>query len=276
MRLRISSCPNDIFIFDAIMRQAVETEGMDFEFEIEDIENLNNTVLQENVDISKISIGIYPKIVDRYQLLTTGFAVTEETGPLLVAKNKSIEKVQTIAVPGFDTTAAALIKWAFPQKRKLQSCLFSKIPELVLTGKVDAGVIIHETRFLYQEMGLTLLADLGELWTSRQQLPIALGGIVVNRRYDIDTQQQIERILKRSVAYSVLNAQECKQQVRKYAQELDTQVIDKHIDMFVNKYTLNLGEKGKKAVIALLKAIDNRHEFNTVFVPKAPQIDMFL
>lgn len=251
----ISTCPNDTFMFEALLTGRVDTEGLAFEARLADIEQLNRRLLDGRAEISKMSYALYPLIADRYRLLTAGSALGYGNGPLLVSRREmGIEELADalIAVPGKHTTANLLLDTAFPQAVRRREYLFSDILGAVQRGEADAGVLIHETRFTYAERGLRLVADLGREWERLTGLPIPLGGIVASRRLDGETVRKADRALRRSIRYALAHPGDALPFVRSHARELDDEVIRRHIALFVNDFSVNLGEAGKKAVAALL------------------------
>ena len=251
LTLGFSTCPNDTFIFDAMIYGKVNTEGLEFEVIMADVEELNRNASAGLIDITKLSYFAYASVAENYRLLTSGSALGYKNGPLLIAKNpvETPELInRRIAIPGKNTTANLLFSSLFPKAENKVEVLFSKIEDAVLRGEVDAGVIIHESRFTYQEKGLLLIADLGELWELKTGNPIPLGGIVVNQRLDISIQQKINRVMKRSVEYAFANPLSSKDFVKIHACEMDDNVIQKHIGLYVNNFTVDLGETGKNAV----------------------------
>ena len=253
--LYFSPCPNDTFCFHAMVTGAVDTEGLQFDVHLEDVEQLNNRVLHENPAICKISYQVLPAIASRYRMLPCGSALGFGNGPLLVARKplEAITPQTRIAIPGVHTTAAFLLKFAYPLARNTQPLLFSDISEAILHNDYDAGVLIHEGRFVYKEQGLHLMADLGKCWEERTGLPIPLGGIAVSRTLPLEVQQKAARVLHQSIRYALQHPSHSWEYVQSHARELDPQVIRQHIKLFVNDYTLDLGTKGKEAVEALMR-----------------------
>lgn len=263
MKLTIgfSPCPNDTFIFDALLHHKVDTEGLDFEPVIADVEALNQRAFQGELDITKLSYHAYAYLTDTYVLLDAGSALGNNCGPLLIARTPmAAERIPAsrIAIPGRYTTANFLLSLAFPGARDKVEMLFSDIEDAVLEKRVDAGLIIHENRFTYRDKGLVKLIDLGEFWESRTGHPIPLGGIVVRRRLEASTQQRINRVLGRSVAYAMEHPEQTYDFVRQYAQEMDRTVMFRHIGLYVNDYTRELGEAGRRAVRQLFEMADRR------------------
>jgi 1,4-dihydroxy-6-naphthoate synthase len=261
--LGFSPCPNDTFIFDAIIHRKIDTEGLTFKPVIEDVEALNIKAFAGELDVTKLSFHAFARIVGQYALLDAGSALGYKVGPLLIAKQAydeaSISNLR-IAIPGQYTTANFLLSLAHPDATQKKEYLFSDIEQAVLDGEVDAGLIIHENRFTYQDKGLVKLMDLGEYWESATQMAIPLGGIVVNRKLPLDTQQAVNRVLSRSVAFALDNPDASMDYVKQYAQEMDEVVMKKHIQLYVNEYTRSLGNTGKAAVqrlfdIAMAKGI---------------------
>jgi len=254
LTLGFSPCPNDTFIFDAMIHQKIDTEGLEFEVKLGDVEELNQLAFDQALDITKLSYHAFAYLVDHYALLFSGSALGNNVGPLLIAKQPMSEEEinqSKIAIPGKYTTANFLLGLAYPQATQKEEMLFSDIEQAVLSEKVDAGLIIHENRFTYQDKGLVKLIDLGEYWESTYQLPIPLGGIVVNRSLPADIQSLINRVLHRSVAYAFAHPKDSLDYVKAHAQEMDEEVMYQHINLYVNDYTLDLGEKGKSAVQTL-------------------------
>src|SRR6476661_7800954 len=202
-----SPCPNDTFIFDALVNNKIDTEGFEFEAVLEDVQTLNKWAIEKKLDISKISYGVLPLVIKDYSVLQSGGALGKGVGPLLISKNavadlsKAVDDM-TIAIPGENTTAHLLFSFAFPSATKKQFLVFNEIENAVLSGKVDAGVIIHENRFTYQDKGLVKLVDLGEYWEQNTGAPIPLGGIIVKKEIDQSTQKKLDRLIKKSVEYS--------------------------------------------------------------------------
>lgn len=251
LTLGFSPCPNDTFIFDAMLRGKVDTEGLQFEVVLGDVEELNRRAFAGDIDVTKLSYHAFAWLTDRYALLDAGSALGNNCGPLLVARAPmdvaAIESAR-IAIPGKMTTANFLLGLAYPNARNKHETLFSDIEDAVLRGDADAGLIIHENRFTYQQKGLVKLADLGEYWESTTGLPIPLGGIVVRRDLPPDIQQKMNRVMRRSVEYAFAHPEEVMPFVRQHAQAMDDAVMQAHIDLYVTGYTVDLGEKGRKAV----------------------------
>lgn len=253
MKLHISPCPNDTFVFHAMIHSLVDTEGLTFETTFEDIDCLNHRAQRGDGDIIKISYATLPMVTEHYRLLNSGGALGFGNAPIIVGKSPDIDLTNcTIAIPGEQTTAALLLRRLVnPDSSRLRRYLFSDIAAAVASGEVDAGVLIHEGRFTYASRGLHLVADLGELWAERYDLPVPLGAIVVNR--DVEEYEKIDRIIRRSVEYAMAHPEASADFVRSHAQELADDVRQKHISYFVNRYTVDLGEQGRRAVELLLE-----------------------
>lgn len=251
LRLGFSPCPNDTFIFDALVHGKVDTEGLSFELFIEDVETLNQRAFRQELDITKLSFHALAQLMPHYALLDAGSALGNGVGPLLVAKvalaEKEIPQLR-IAIPGANTTANLLLSLAFPNAQHRVEMVFSDIEGAVLSGRVDAGLLIHENRFTYQDKGLVKLIDLGEYWEEATEMPIPLGGIAVSRRLDEAVQKGVNRVLSRSVALALDQPEGTMPYVRQHAQEMDDTVMRQHIDLYVNDYTRSLGHRGQAAV----------------------------
>lgn len=254
--LGFSTCPNDTFIFDAMVHQKIDTEGLEFNVIIGDVEELNNKALKNELDVTKISYHAFSKIADNYLLLDSGSALGYKNGPLLISKHKiypdEVNDIK-IAIPGVNTTANLLLSIAFPKAKNKKEYLFSDIEEAVLSGETDAGLIIHENRFTYEKKGLKKIIDLGEYWEKETGLPIPLGGIAVKRSLNHELQLKINRVLKRSVEYAFENPKSAFPYIKQYAQEMDEEVMYKHIELYVNDFTKDLGENGREAIKVLFE-----------------------
>ncbi len=251
IKLGFSPCPNDTFIFDALINKKIDTGGIDFICDAEDIESLNQRAFDEDLDMTKVSFHAFLHIADKYQLLDAGSALGTNCGPVLISKklynDEEINEL-SIAIPGKYTTAAFLLKFAYPEAENIHEILFNKIEHKIIKDIVDAGVIIHETRFTYEEKGLVKIRDLGEYWEQKTGFPIPLGGIVVRRDMPDDLKMKLSRIMKASVDYAFLNPGSSKDFIKEHSAEMDDEVIRKHIDLYVNDFTKNLGNKGKEAI----------------------------
>ena len=269
MTINISSCPNDTFMFDALLHGKIDTKGYRFELHIGDIAELNSYVLDGSVDISKISYATYPLIENNYQILTSGSAMGRGNGPLLVSKYKIYpDEVSSlkIGVPGLTTTANMLLTIGFGDVRERKEYLFSDISEAILEGEVDAGVLIHEERFTYKSKGLNLISDLGDMWEQKSGLLIPLGAIVVRRDIDDKIKRDIDMLVRESISYAFSNPLSSRSFVKSYAQELDSVVIDKHIEMFVNDYSLNVNDLGRASVANFFVASSVKLSHRDIFV----------
>ena len=273
LTLGFSPCPNDTFIFDAMVHHKIDTEDLEFDVILGDVEELNTKAFNNQLNITKLSYHAYAHLTKHYVLLDAGSALGNNCGPLLIGKQAfSFDEVdnKSIAIPGKYTTANFLLSLAFPNAKNKKAILFSDIENEVIEDTVDLGLIIHENRFTYQERGLKKIIDLGEYWETKTNLPIPLGGIVIQRDLPTDIQQKVNRVMKRSVEYALANPEQTLGYVKPHAQEMDTVVMMKHIGLYVNEYTVNLGEKGKKAV---------QHLFDTAIdldiVPNN-KVDLFL
>ena len=252
LSLHISPCPNDTFAFDALINGRIDHD-FDLAVEYHDIEVLNEGVLRGKPDISKISYAVYPLVKERYALLDSGSALGRGNGQLLVRRKGETGKIRTVASPGLNTTANALLRRYFPEVEEVHQMLFSEIAAAVERGDVDAGVLIHEGRFVYERRNLELVADLGKLWESETNLPLPLGAIIVKRELGEEVISKFDKLLADSVRYAFANPLVSRDFVKQHAQELEDDVIDKHISLFVNDYTISLGEEGRKAVEKLIE-----------------------
>lgn len=256
--LGFSPCPNDTFIFDALVNQKIDTEGVAFDVVLEDVQTLNEWALAGKLDISKISYGVLPLITDRYLVLNSGGALGKGVGPLLITNRTEVQSEEqvnnsSIAIPGQNTTAHLLFSLAYPNARKKEFMVFSEIEDAVNKGRTDMGVIIHENRFTYQQKGLKKIIDLGDYWENKTGLPIPLGGIVARRTIAGDLLEKIDRLIEKSVAYAFSKYPEISSYVECYAQEMDHAVMKQHIDLYVNEFSRSLGDEGKNAVELFLQ-----------------------
>ncbi len=267
IKLAISTCPNDTFIFDALVNKRLNTGGYNFDVTLADIQELNNLALSGDVDMVKISYALYPIISKDYQLLTAGSALGEGVGPLVVSKRKvypdEVEHTK-IAIPGQTTTANFLLSLAFPKAIDKKVYLFSDIEEAVLQNEVDVGVLIHEGRFTYRQKGLFKVMDLGDFWEKTTSSPIPLGGIAIRRNLPDKVKQELNALTRQSVEYALTNTGSALPFVKQHAQEMDEQVILNHIELYVNDFSVNLGERGKQAVLKMLEKSSSLEQYKGV------------
>jgi 1,4-dihydroxy-6-naphthoate synthase len=251
LTLGFSPCPNDTYIFDAMVHRKVDTEGLEFDYFLADVEKLNGEAFAENPDVTKLSFHAFLHLAGRYLLLDSGAALGFGAGPLVVSKQLELFNElegKTVAIPGMYTTANLLFSLAMKETVDKKEMLFSEIENAILSGEVDAGVIIHESRFTYQSKGLNKLIDLGEYWEKLTGLPVPLGGIAAHQRLGKDVIAKVNRSIRRSVKYANLHKGELSEFVRCHASEMNEVVMQKHIDLYVNEFSVSLGEQGEKAV----------------------------
>lgn len=267
LTLGFSPCPNDTFIFDALVNKKIDTEGFEFDVYLHDVQTLNEHAINQQLDVSKISYGVLPLVLPNYIVLNSGGALGKGVGPLLISKKKvedlSFVQHLNIAIPGENTTAHMLFTYAFPQAANKKFLVFNQVENAVLNGDTDAGVIIHENRFTYHNKGLIKLMDLGEYWEQQTAAPIPLGGIVIKRSFSIEVQKKVDMLIRKSVEYSFSNYPALSTYVTEHSQEMSEDVMRKHIDLYVNDFSINLDESGKQAVIKLLEVYDHLHNTTT-------------
>ncbi len=253
MRLKIgfSPCPNDTYIFYALIHQAIDTEGIVFEPFMADVEVLNKKAFSQDLDITKISFNAFLDLTRSHILLNAGSALGRNCGPLLISRQQlSTDQLlkQPIAIPGANTTANFLLDFYTPTKALKMVMPFDQIERSVLTGVAQAGVIIHENRFTYADRGLTKIADLGTHWEEKTGHPIPLGGIIGLRSLGTETLSKVDSLIRKSLQYAHDNRQEVLEYVRAHAQEMNASVMWQHIDLYVNQYSEDLGTDGKAAI----------------------------
>ncbi len=251
--IAFSPCPNDTFIFHAMLHNLVNTHGYAFNTYIDDVEALNRKAFSGQFHASKLSFYAYLKLTDKYELLDSGSALGYGCGPMVIARSTDIDLENCrIAVPGEYTTANLLFNLWRPDSRSVEYTRFDNIMQGVESGKYDAGVIIHEGRFVYRDYNLVQIIDLGEWWEKETGLPIPLGCIAVRKDPDtIVLKEHLEAIIKDSVNYAFSDRKASSMYVKSYSQEMDDSVIDSHIDLYVNDFTLSLGKEGRRAVKVL-------------------------
>lgn len=255
LSLGFSPCPNDTFIFDALVHGRVEADGLRFRERLEDVETLNQLALRGELDVTKVSYGAIPYLLQEYLLLRSGGALGRGCGPLLVARpstDVSALRVGRIAIPGKLTTANLLLRLWDPSLPEGMEMIYSEIMPAVADGQVEAGLIIHESRFTYRRHGLVKLLDLGEWWEEETGLPIPLGGVVARRSLGEEAIRGVEAAIRRSLERAFRHPEETDAYVRANAQEMEPAVMRQHIELYVNRFSLELGEQGEAAVRQLL------------------------
>jgi len=254
VRLAFSPCPNDTFIFAAMVKGLIDTEGLEFDYRMEDVERLNHLAMDGSIDMVKVSYHAFLHLTPVYRLLDSGSDLGFGNGPLVISKKQySIDHLDglTIAIPGEYTTAHLLLKLLAPGDYEKKILVFNEIEDAILKEEVDAGVIIHENRFTYERKGLLKIADLGEAYEHRNHCPIPLGGIIALKNLGVETLEKLNRIMHNSVAYAMDNPMAVMDFVRENAQEMEDEVMLKHIHLYVNNYTLDLGPDGREAIARL-------------------------
>ncbi|MFI5186773.1 MAG: 1,4-dihydroxy-6-naphthoate synthase [Chitinophagales bacterium] len=261
LSLGFSPCPNDTFIFDALVNKKIDMEGFEFDFVLEDVETLNQWALQGELDITKLSFPAFFQSIHNYILLNSGSALGKGVGPLLITlKNEEIKNGEidtgSIAIPGMNTTANLLFSFAYPAALNKKFLVFSAIEKTVLNGEADFGVIIHENRFTYRQKGLHKVMDLGEFWEEKMKVPIPLGAIAIKRKSEVLVAEKIDALIKKSLEYSFKNYPLITDYVKQHSQEMSEDVMRQHIDLYVNNYSLDLGMVGKQAIETLQKVFN--------------------
>lgn len=254
--LGFSSCPNDTYMFDALVHKKIDTEDFDFNYVISDVQELNRRAFVGDLQMTKLSYFAYSHVYQNYQILDSGSALGFANGPLFICKKgdeKKINASSRILIPGKETTANLLFSIAYPEFTNKTECLFSEIEPKIMSGEYDAGVIIHEDRFTYAERGFSLLCDLGTYWESQTKSPIPLGAIVVRRDVPDDVKMTLSRLLKKSIEYANVHPMDSYAFIHEHAQAIEDDVLRKHIALFVNDFSLSLGEQGRKAVETLYR-----------------------
>lgn len=275
LSLRFSPCPNDTFIFEALVNRRVTDESLHFEIQLADIEQLNHWAISGEPDICKVSAGVLPFIAEEYQVIDSGSALGYGCGPLLVARadlpwDLRMKEELSVAIPGLYTTANLLLSIVYPEIQKKSEIVFSKIEDSVVEGRTDLGLIIHENRFTYESRGLKKIIDLGEYWEKRFSLPLPLGCIAVRRSLPDNIKHIISRLIGESTRYALANPFQVMAFVSKYAQTMDQYVMLKHINLYVNRLTVSMGKEGKDAIRKLLSSECfgrfNRQDFESLFL----------
>ncbi|MBK7291321.1 MAG: 1,4-dihydroxy-6-naphthoate synthase [Chitinophagaceae bacterium] len=253
LSLGFSPCPNDTFIFDALVNNKIDTEGLEFDVCLEDVETLNKWALEGKLDITKLSFPAFFRSLENYMLLNSGSALGKGVGPLLItdsANEFNTEDINqsSVALPGLHTTANLLFSFAYPDAVDKKFILFSEIENALLNRETDLGVIIHENRFTYQQKGLHKVKDLGEYWEEKMESPIPLGGIAINQSIKRSTALKVDQLIRKSLDFAFSNYPFITDYVKQHSQSMSEDVMRQHIDLYVNNYSLDLGEEGKLAI----------------------------
>jgi 1,4-dihydroxy-6-naphthoate synthase len=263
LTLGFSPCPNDTFIFDALVNRKIDTGDLSFEAVLEDVETLNQWALQGKLDITKLSFPAFFKSAANYVLLDSGSALGKGVGPLLICHKDKVQpdvNNSLIGIPGINTTANLLLSFAYPEALQKKPLLFSTIEDAVLRGETDLGLIIHENRFTYQDKGLKKVMDLGEYWENKMHVPIPLGGIAAKKGLGIPMARRVSSLIRQSLEYAFARYPQVTGYVKEHSQTMSEQVMRQHIDLYVNNYSLDLGEDGKKAIRELYAVFNSQHQ----------------
>jgi len=261
LSLGFSPCPNDTFIFEALVHGRVDTEGVSFDWFLADVEELNRRAMEGSVDVTKMSFHAYALAAANYLILDSGSALGRNNGPLVVSRRKMYpDELENalIAIPGRYTTANLLFSIFWPRASRKREYIFSDIPEAVMSGEVDAGLIIHETRFTYLSLGLKKVADTGEYWEKMTGMPVPLGGIVTHRSVNEDIAAKVSRSIRRSIGYAWADPSASLDFIKRNAREIDSAVTKEHINLYVNDFSLSLGQDGKAAIERLYSVARER------------------
>ena len=258
LSLGFSPCPNDTFIFDALVNSKFDRNGTSFSVQLADVEQLNKMAIEGVLDVTKLSFGVIPEVSDKYQILDAGSALGRGCGPLLISReyipaDHEVLSQLKIAIPGRKTTANLLLSMAFPGIWQKEEMLFSEVEGAVLSGKVDAGLIIHENRFTYQSKGLKKIIDLGEYWENKTNMPIPLGCIAIRRSLPDKLKKDVSVLIRKSIQSAFDHPEAPMDYVAAHSQEMSKEVMKKHIALYVNDYSLSLGNKGTEAIRLLLE-----------------------
>jgi 1,4-dihydroxy-6-naphthoate synthase len=276
MKLSIgfSPCPNDTFIFDALVNGKIDTGDLKFEPVLEDVETLNEWALQGKLDITKLSFPAFFRSVENYVLMDSGSALGKGVGPLLVAKedhefSKEQVAAKEIALPGINTTAHLLFSFAYPNAGIKKFMRFDKIEDYVIKNN-SLGVIIHENRFTYQQKGLHKVLDLGEYWETKMNSAIPLGGISIKRSFNNAISKTVASLIRKSLEFAFTNYPLVTDYVKSHSQSMSEEVMRQHIDLYVNEYSLSLGETGHRAIQTLFRVyLDSQNPRSEEITPKA-------
>lgn len=254
LSLGFSPCPNDTFIFNALVNGLLRPAGLTLRSELHDVETLNQMAFKEQLDLTKLSTYAWLKVKDRYRLLSSGGAMGYGCGPVVVAsKHLAREDMVScrIVLPGEWTTAHLLFRLWAPEASQRRFAAYNRIFDTLRAGEADCGVIIHESRFTFESAGFQAVVDLGAWWEEQTGLPIPLGCIAAHKRLPIQIVDQLEGLIRQSIVLADENPDQALPYIRTYAQEMTSQVLRAHIDTFVNEFSLDLGAKGQQAIAAL-------------------------
>lgn len=265
IKLAISTCPNDTFAFHALLNRKIDWEGIDFEIELLDIQELNEGLLQRKFDVAKASFHAALVLADSTVVLSSGAALGFGVGPLLLAADPDTSPddsglpLKTTLCPGELTTATLLYRLFFADsiasgKTVVQQVLFSEIMPALQQRKSGFGVCIHEGRFTWQQQGLHCVTDLGVRWEQQTGSPLPLGGILAQRRLPAEVIARIQALIRQSIQYGLSNREETIATMRQHAQELADEVLWQHVDLYVNPWTVEMGETGRQALSQLAKS----------------------
>ena len=259
LKIGISPCPNDTFIFHALLNHLIDVDTFEFEVTFADVQNLNEGAQAGDFDIVKISYGNLWNVQDTYGLLYSGGALGYGCGPLLLStKLNSLDPDLPVGVPGENTTANALLRfWAAGEgvTYKVEYASFDELYHDLLNGNRIQGLVIHENRFTYEQDGLYLICDLGEYWERKTEAPIPLGGIVIRRDLGEDVARKVDGLIRRSVEFAWNNPEKSKSFIKEHAQETEENVVKSHIGLYVNDFSAHMGDKGKVAIGRLQQLI---------------------
>ncbi len=273
LTLGFSPCPNDTFIFDALVNNKIDTGGLTFDVVLEEVQTLNEWAIAGKLDITKLSYGVLPLVLKNYIVLNSGSALGKGVGPLLICplhplkgelyKDKSEIENAVIAIPGEHTTAHLLFSLAYPDAKNKVFMRYDEIENFVLEEK-GLGVIIHENRFTYADKGLHQITDLGDYWEKETGNSIPLGGIVIRRTVDASIARHVDKLIKKSIEYAYHHHyDELADYVKVHSQEMSEAVMRKHINLYVNNFSSYLGEEGKNAVLKLLNVYQSMNNIAT-------------
>jgi 1,4-dihydroxy-6-naphthoate synthase len=291
LTLGYSPCPNDTFIFDALVNKKIDMEGLEFDVVLEDVETLNKWSFEGKLDVTKLSYPAFFQNPDKYVLLNAGAALGKGVGPLLISKHNFQHSTfnfqqAIIALPGKNTTANLLFSFAYPEAKNKVFMRFNKIEDFVLMGPSQVsppeaedlegaailGVIIHENRFTYQQKGLHKVTDLGEYWEEKMQAPIPLGGIAVSRAVDKEVSLKIDKLIRKSIEFAFANYPLITEYVKRHSQEMSEDIMRQHIELYVNNFSIDLGNTGKEAIRTLYKVAATQLSVSSIQSPS----EMFL